>query len=91
MNKNVDVICRHMQRNRIIPLRIAVMDNDKEIQSYIVKSNRVIKPVGKTMVLNGKKYPQSVICYQCKIIVFGVERIVGLIYNTQTMGWNIVY
>ena len=34
MKKRVEVICRHTQAHRIIPLKIAIMERDKEIQSY---------------------------------------------------------
>lgn len=91
MKKRVEVICRHTQAHRIIPLKIAIMERDKEIQSYIVKKSKVVKPLGISVLPNGVKCPPFVLCFDVTIFVFGVERIVGLIYNTQTMGWNIVY
>lgn len=66
---------------------VNITGKDKKIRNYNVVNCQVVKPLGRATLPNGKKYPQYMICYQCIISGWGIEKVVGLVYNSQYMGW----
>lgn len=90
MKQYVDVICKH-SKNRVVPLVIGLKDGNKDIQAYVIK-HRVVKPYGKTSIPNCKiPYPAYAVCYECTLIMEEKVRTYGVMYDSQTLCWSMLY
>lgn len=83
--QSLDVICQHKKDGTIIPLKIRLQDEDGEYQSYLIKSYR---QCGGSMSANAPHY--STAMFECKINVFGHDKVIGISYNYNNGLWQIL-
>ncbi len=81
----VDVIARHQKNGTIIPLKIRLQDEDGEYQSYAVRSYRC---TNLTESIDPRRFP--VVMFECKILSFGKEHIIGIAYNFTDGLWKLL-
>ena len=86
-----DVIAQHTRNNELIPLRIRVADEDGEEQTYAVKGYKRLNANGKVMLPNEVTVMSHTKYFQCKIEVFGRQKIVDLTYNFNDQAWYLTY
>lgn len=89
MRRKADVICQHTRDSRIIPLKIRVMDEDGELQTYSVKGYRTLNAGGDVIMPNGVYVSGSIRYFECKLNVFGREKIVTLTYHFRENLWYV--
>lgn len=82
-----DVICQHRRDGSVIPLKIRIMDDDGEYQTYLVRAYKDLTHPGEYKLPNGVNVYGRFHKFECKIIVFGVEKRLQLLYNTATGIW----
>ena len=90
-NKQVEVICQHTKKNRILPLRIRLEDEDGIEQTYNIKSYKDVTCHDGYTLPNGVKVTSGNIwSFECKILVLDMLRQVKLYYNSRDNTWEIV-
>ncbi len=90
MDKPIDVICQHRTDGAILPIKIKCADDDGEYQVYRILSFRELTPGEATFTLpNAVNATRILRRFDCKIRVFGKERIISLLYNTTTGRWDL--
>lgn len=89
MRRKADVICQHTIDARIIPLKIRVQDEDGEMQTYSVKGYRTLNAIGKVVLPNEVSVSSHIRYFECKLNIFGTEKIVGLSYNLSDNLWHV--
>jgi len=89
MRRQADVICQHTRDSRIIPLKIRVQDEDGEMQTYTVKGYRTLNAIGKVILPNEVSVSSHIRYFECKLNIFGKEKIVGLTYNYYEQLWYV--
>lgn len=87
--KQIDVICQHTKKNRIIPLRIRLEDEDGIEQTYNIKSYKDVTPHNGYTLPNGVKVTSGHWTFECSIFVFDSLRLVKLFYNPRDNAWTI--
>ncbi len=85
VQKSLDVICQHKKDGNIIPIKIRLQDEDGEYQSYHIKSYRC-----HTLTNTPDSRRTTILCFDCKIIAFGHEQIIGIGYNYGTGLWQLL-
>lgn len=88
-NRAVDVICQHTREGNMIPIKIRIRDEEGEFQTYVVKGYKDLSHKGAFTMPNGVTATRTIFPFDCKIIVFGRERIVHLYYNSSDHIWRI--
>lgn len=85
MQQTLDVIAQYNRDGSIIPLKIRLYDEDGELQSYIVKAVR-------ERYINSSTAPTnySIIIFDCKINVFGKDKIVSISYSYADRLWKLL-
>ncbi|MCR4611843.1 MAG: hypothetical protein K5644_08095 [Lachnospiraceae bacterium] len=83
--QSLDVICQHKKDGSIIPLKLRLQDEDGEYQSYMVKSYRQ-----SGMSASAKPPHYSTVMFECKINVFGRDKIIGISYNYTDGLWKVL-
>lgn len=87
-DNRIDVICQHTRDGRIIPL-IRVKDADGEFQTFMVQGYRDLTHPGKYTLGNGVEVSGCTIkTYECKIVVFGIEKVIKIFYNSSENLWR---
>lgn len=89
MRKVADVICQHTSDSRIIPLKIRLTDEDGEMQTYTVKGYRVLNTQGTVIMPNKVSVSSHIRYFECKLNVWGKEKVVGLTYNFFENLWYV--
>lgn len=89
MRKAADVICMITKEGKTIPLKFRVTDEDGEVQTYSVKSYRMISHTKEIILPNEVTIDRIIWNYECKINVWGKERIVSLCHHTHENVWYI--
>ena len=87
----MDVICQHKADGSIIPLRIRLQDEDGAYQIYQVKGYKELGSNGDYVMPNGICASNHIWRFECKIAVFGREKIVTLFYNAYDSRWKLTY
>ncbi len=87
-NKAIDVICQHTREGNMIPIKIRIRDDEGEFQTYVVKDYKDLSHKGAFTMPNGIRATNTIFPFECKIIVFGRERIVHLYYNSGDHIWR---
>ncbi len=86
--KLADVYCVHQTDGSIIPIKIRLVDEDGEMQSYLVKGYRQIDYEGHTILPNGATASSNTnINFECKISVFDKEKRIRLLYRKFDGKW----
>jgi len=89
MRSKADVICQHTKDGRIIPLKIRIQDEDGEMQNYSVKGYRMVNVNGKVVMPNEVCVTSHIWRFECKLCIWGREKIVGMSYNAIENLWYI--
>ena len=87
-NREIDVICQHTVDGHMIPLRIRLKDEDGEYQIFRVKSYKDQSHKGSYTMPNGVAVTSAIFPFQCKINVFGREKIIDIFYNSNDNIWR---
>lgn len=89
-NRLADVICQHNQDGTMIPLKIRILDEDGERQTYVVRAYKdltVYGNSGKTELVTTKNHIWT---FECKILVFHQEKRIRMTYNAYENSWRIL-
>lgn len=89
MRKKADVICQHTKDGKIIPLKLRIEDEDGERQTYSIKGYRVLNLDGKVVMPNEVRVASHIWNFECKLCIWGKEKLVGLTYNALDNVWYI--
>lgn len=85
----IDVICQHSKDGTIIPLRIRLLDEDGEYQTFTVKGYREVFHQGVNDI-PGKAYVNDKVrVFDCNITVFGRSKTITLYYEPSQTIWKI--
>lgn len=89
MRKSADVICQHTKEGKLIPLKLRIEDDDGELQNYSIRSYRPMS-VGRDVVLpNEVTVAKSIYRYECKLCIWGREKIINLFYHAYEKVWYV--
>jgi len=91
MDNKIDVICQNCRDGSIIPLKIRLVDEDEQIQQYIIKQYKETTQTGVYSLPSGVKvqYGEQLRSFECKIESFQREKTIGIIYNPKSQIWKI--
>lgn len=89
--KNADVICQHSIDGAIIPIKIRLLDDDGEYQTYAIKSYKNISHTGTYDTPDGIPSTSHTWKFDCRIAVFGREKTIHLFYNAFDNYWRITF
>ena len=70
----VDVICQHSRDGAMLPIKIRIVDEDGEYQTYKVKTFRDLSHQGTREMPDGVFVTNRTLVYECDIIAFGRKR-----------------
>lgn len=84
-----DVICQHTRDGTIIPIKIRLQDEDGEFQTYSIQAYKDLTHYGNYVMPNGVTTSNHMWRFECKIIVFGVEKRIRLFYNAFDNKWKV--
>ena len=91
--KDVDVICQIKSDGSIIPIRIKLEDEEKQLQIFNIKRYKAPKEYlrSETSGHNDGKFPFSdMLEYQCVIVVFEREKIITIRYVLSAHKWILI-
>lgn len=89
----VEVICQFTPDGKIIPIKFKMMDKEKIYQEYSIRSYRNPSIYNKKQdgYFDRPFSTSNILDFDCKIEVFGVEKVVRLRYFVNKMEWKILY
>lgn len=87
-NKAVDVICQHTREGNMIPLKVRIQDEEGEFQTFAVKGYKALSHKESYTMPNGVIATSTIFPFDCKISVFGNEKILHLYYNSNDQIWR---
>lgn len=88
MTRPIDLICCHNQEGEVKPLRIRVQDEDGQYQAYAIKEYRDLSHQGTRMMPDGVYVSDNTLIFECKITVFGRDKLVRLYCNDPYLAWK---
>ncbi len=77
----VDVICQHSRDGSLIPIRVRVVDDDGDLQTYTIKGYRQLPHQGTRTMPDGVHVSNETLIYECNIINFGTKKMIRLYYE----------
>ncbi|MBR1861543.1 MAG: hypothetical protein IJ796_06760 [Lachnospiraceae bacterium] len=86
--KPVDVICQHSRDGSILPLKVRVLDDDGEFQTYMIKDYRDRSHMGTRELPDGVFVTDNTLVFECHVIVFGKQKMIRLYYNPSGTVWK---
>ena len=86
--KTVDVICQHSRDGTISPIRIRMVDDDGEYQTYTIKGFRDMSHQGTKEMPDGVFISDRTLVYECNIMTFGRQRMIRLYYEPASTAWK---
>ncbi|MBR4277719.1 MAG: hypothetical protein IKQ28_04730 [Lachnospiraceae bacterium] len=86
--KTVDVICQHSRDGTIYPLKVRVLDDDGEFQTYTIKDFRDQSHRGTRQLPDGMYVTDNTLVYECHVIVFGRQKMIRLYYEPSGTIWK---
>ena len=87
----VDVICQHSKDGHIIPIKVRLVNEDGELQTFQIRGYRHRSGGEKFVLPSGIPVAgRFVYEFECKIAVFGVEKQIYLIYNVYDNIWRMI-
>lgn len=89
-NNSIDVICQHTRDGNIIPMRIRLVDEDGEYQTYSIKAYKDITNHGSYTMPNGVPSTSHTWTFDCKIQVFNQIKMIRIFYNTYENKWKYI-
>lgn len=84
-----DVICQHCKDGLIIPLKIRITDEDGECQTYQIRGYKILSHPGEIKLPNGIASISNRWSFECKIIIWGMERRIKLFYDSSNGIWRV--
>ncbi|MCR5687034.1 MAG: hypothetical protein K6G58_03355 [Lachnospiraceae bacterium] len=88
-DRAVDMICQHSRDGSIIPIKVRLTDEDGQVQTYRIKSFRDMSHTGQFQMPNGVFATSSVFPFECRIVCFGKEQTINLVYFAYDHVWKI--
>ncbi len=88
-NHKVDVICQHNRDGSIIPIKIRVIDEDGEYQTYMIRGYRQLINSDRDWEKH-ESIKKHIWKFECKILVFDKEKIITVLYNSYENLWRLV-
>ncbi|SFQ08371.1 hypothetical protein SAMN02910358_00677 [Lachnospiraceae bacterium XBB1006] len=88
--KKVDVICQHNADGTIIPIKIRLMTEDGEYQTYGIKGYRLLK--GDNKQYSAPEFPflpPGNTFYECRILTLDKMRTIVLYYHRESGTWTL--
>ncbi len=89
-DNRIDVICQHNRDRSIMPIKIRLTDETGEMQTYQIRGYRDLSGKGDYVLPNGVIVRGHIRTFECKILVFGTERLVKILYNADENQWRIL-
>ena len=89
MRRSADVICQHKKDGTIIPLKLRIEDEDEKLQSYSIRSYRPMSLGGNVLLPNEVAVAKTIYRYECKLCIWGKEKIINLYYHTYEKVWYV--
>ena len=86
--KTVDVICQHSRDGTVCPMRVRVVDEDGEFQTYSIKNYRDVSHQGTRELPDGVYVTDRTLVYECHITVFGRQKMIRLYYEPSGTVWK---
>lgn len=89
----VEVICQFTPDGKIIPIKFKMMDAEKTFQVFSIKSYRYPSIYTKEhdSYYGRPFHTRNILDFDCKIEVFGAEKVIRLRYFVNKMEWKILY
>lgn len=88
-DNRIDVICQHNRDRTIMPIKIRLTDEYGEMQTYLITAYKDLSG-GDYTLPNGIAVRGHIRTFECKITVFGNERLIRIIYNSDENQWRLV-
>ena len=88
-DRSADVICQHRRDGSIVPLKVRIMDDDGEFQTYQIRAYKDLTHPGDLMLPNGVRTISKHWHFECKIVVFEHERRLKLMYDSDSGIWRV--
>lgn len=90
-DRKVDVICQHCSDGMIMPMKVRIIDDDGEFQVYAIKSYKIVSQPGEYAMPSGITSTTHTWQFECKIMVFEMEKRIRLFYNAYENHWKVTY
>lgn len=88
-DNRIDVICAHTKDGRVIPMKLRVVDEDGETQSFVVQEYRELTyNSSPNPGYNVPIFGNHIVSYECKINVLGTARWLKIAYHSKEMIWR---
>ncbi len=87
-SKDVDVICQINKDGSMFPMKVRLVDEDGQNQTYMIKAYRDLSHKGNFQMPNGVIATSTIFPFECKISSFGRERIILLYYHATQHLWK---
>lgn len=87
---NIDVICMHGRDGSIMPIKIRVVDEDGAYQTYMIRGYKDLTNYGKYSLGSGTQVTNHIWKFECRILVFEVEKKIVLMYNAYDNRWRLM-
>ena len=87
--KPIDAICQHSRDGDIIPIKIRLQDEDGVYQEYKIQRFRPLDVKAEQRTADGVYVSAMVQVYECRIIVFQMEKTILLYYRKGDGIWSI--
>ncbi len=84
----VDLICAHLRDGSISPIRIRVIDEDGQRQTYSIKEYRELSHQGARIMPDGVYVTNNTLIFECKIEVFGNSKTIRLYNTPPSLDWH---
>lgn len=88
---NVDVICQHKRDGTVMPIKIRVVDDCGEYQTYIIRAYKNLTSMNSYSLPDGIVCNNNIMRFECKIIIFDIEKKIQLLYNAYDAKWRIFF
>ncbi|MCR4787702.1 MAG: hypothetical protein K5888_03860 [Lachnospiraceae bacterium] len=86
--KAVDVICQHSRDGTVSPIRIRVVDDDGEYQTYTIKGFTDVSHRGTREMPDGVFVTDRTLVFECNIMTFGRQKMIRLYYEPSCTIWK---
>ena len=83
----IDLICCHGTKGEVTPIRIRVRDEDGQYQAYSIQEYRDLSHQGARQMPDGVYVSDNTLVFECKINVFGKEKLVRVYSNNPYLSW----
>lgn len=87
----VDVICQHTKDGALIPMRLRMRDEEGVYQIYNIKEYKDVSHRGTRTLPDGVFITNNTFAFECRILVFGVKKLIRLYYDPHSTVWHMTY